>query len=301
MLELIVMPIGLFLPTRSVEDSLYARIRDKADPHAKEFHQTLENMWVDFHPYAPRGFERNLQDSFHQRWWEMYLTLALVRLGLPVTPSRHDHGPDILIEVNGRKIWIEAVAPRPGVTGDAVPEPTLNGCQDLPMRESLLRLTGAVKEKRRKIEGYIQEGIVSERDTNIIAVSSCCLNQFGTLLDFPQPVILRVLAGAGDLVISTNGTNQSCSEFVDTTQRNSGSAVELNLFYQDGYEIVSGILYSPYDPLNAPGRPEEALELFINPNGSPSIPSAITDILPTFSEVSSGLEICWQRTLPSTT
>ena len=289
------MPGSLFLPSIQPEDPLYARIRDRRDIHAEEWHQALQLMWTDFQPYAPRGFRKNLRVSFHQRWWEMYLTLGCVRLGFTVKTFRNDRGPDILIELEGQKVWVEAVAPRPGEATDAVPEPVLNGCQELPIRESILRLTNAIGEKRRKFESYIQQGIVSEDDPCIVAVSSCCLNQFGTILDFPQSVMLRVLAGAGDLVIPINGTRRSYSEFTDTTHRDSGSSVNLNLFYQDGYEIISGVLYSAHDPLNAPGRPEAALELFINPNSRVVIPSAFSDTVPTSSEVSSGQEICWHR------
>ena len=259
--------------------------------------QQLEQLWEEYCPYAPRGFRKKLQYEFHQRWWEMYLMLGLHRLGFPISTCSKDDRPDLLLDFGDVKVWVEAVAPKPGSMSDAVPEPVVDGVQDLPMREALLRLTQAVTAKREALNCYVQRGIVSDKDAFVVAVSSCALNQFGSLLDWPQPVMLRVLAGAGDLAIPLKGSSRPYSKLQDQTFRDSGSPVDLALFYSDEFSAVAGVLYSRDDPLNAPIAPEESFELFINPKGQVRLPEAITQKVLTWSEDrTTGEQVVWKKT-----
>lgn len=291
------MTANLFQRRRLGEDELYARIRDhvRGEPHR----QRLEQMWSDYRVYAPRGFRKKFQFEFHQRWWEMYLTLGLHRLGFPISTSSGDDRPDLLLKFGNTKVWIEAVAPTSGKKSDAVPQPVVNGVKDLPMRECLLRFTQAITAKRDAFTCYIQRGIISDADCLVVALSACGLNQFGTLLEWPQPVMLRVLAGAGDLAIPLSGQATAYSKRKNATFRDSGSPVDLALFYSTEFSQVAGVLYSKQDPLNAPAAPEESFEFFLNPKGRAEVPRAITERLATWSEErSAGQEVVWKRTQP---
>lgn len=292
------MNTGLFQPTSSGEDELYARIRDHSRGELDR--QRLEQMWSDYRSHAPKSFRKKLQYEFHQRWWEMYLTLGLCRLGFPISTFPRDDRPDLLLTFGNTKVWIEAVAPTSGTTSDAVPPPIVNGVEDLPMRECLLRLTQAVTDKRDKFNRYIQRGIVSEADCCIIALSACDLNQFGTLLEWPQPVMLRVLAGADDLAIPLNGTAAVYSKRKNATHRDSRSQVDLALFCSAEFSSVAGVLYSKQDPLNATTVPEESFEFFLNPQGKVTVPAAIQERMTTWSENRSiAHEVVWNRTQPN--
>lgn len=186
-------------------------------------------------------FPKKLQLAFHQRWWEMYLTLGLRWLGLPVSTFRQDDRPDVLLNFGDAKVWIEAVAPKPGTKSDAVPEPVVNGVSDLPMRECLLRLTQAVTAKQKAHNCYLQRGIVSPADAFVIAVSAGALNQFGSLLEWPQPVMLRVLAGAGNLAIPLSESSAAYSKRQDAARRDSGSPVNLAFFYSNEFSSIKGV------------------------------------------------------------
>lgn len=291
------MTTNLFRQTRPGEDKLYARIRD--DVLGKSYRHSLELMWSDYREYAPKGFPKKLQIEFHQRWWEMYLTLGLRRLGFPISTSSRDDRPDLLLKFGNTKVWIEAVAPKSGTKSDAVPQPVVNGVEDLPMRECLLRFTQALMTKKEKLKCYIQRGIVSEADCYVVAVSACSLNQFGTLLEWPQPVMLRVLAGAGDLAIPLSGSASPYSERKDVIFRDSGSSVDLALFDSAEFSSVAGILYSKQDPLNAPRAPDESFEFFLNPRRKVEDPKAITERITTWSkERGTGEEVPWKKTKP---
>lgn len=288
---------NLFQSTRPGEDEFYARIRD--DERAKPYRQRFEEMWSEYRLHAPQGFRKKLQFEFHQRWWEVYLTLGLCHLGLPVSTFFQDDQPDVLLDFGDAKVWVEAVAPNPGAKSDAVPKPVVNGVSDLPMQECLLRLTQAVTVKREALNCYVQRGIVSQADAFVVAVSACALNQFGSLLDWPQPVMLRVLAGAGDLAIPLNKSSAPYSKRKNAARRDSGAPVNLALFYSNEFSSVGGVLYSNQDSLNAPIVPEESFELFLNPKSKVRLPRAITETIATWAEDSSSEErVVWKRTQP---
>jgi len=288
---------NIFLAMRRGEDALYARIRD--DKRGESCRQRLEQMWLEYRSYAPKGFRKKLQYEFHQRWWEMYLTLGLIRLDFSVSTFSQDNHPDILLDFNNTKVWVEAVVPKPGTKSDAVPEQVANGVQDLPMRECLLRLTQAITAKREAVNSYIQRGIVSEKDAFVVAISACALNQFGSLLEWPQPVMLRVLAGAGDLAIPLDWNRSTYSTRQETILRDSGSPVATVLFEEEGYRIISGVLYSNVDPVNAPLSPEKSFSLFLNPRAYVEVPIGIRKKMLTWREKNrTGTEIVWTNTQP---
>ena len=291
------MTTSLFQASRAGEDDLYSRVRDheRAAPNREQ----LERIWSEYQSYAPKSFRKKFQFEFRQRWWEMYLTVGLCRLGFPISTRPRDDGPDLLIEFGSSKVWIEAVAPTGGTTSDAVPEPVVNGVCNLPMRECLLRLTQSVTAKRDGFRAYVRKGIVSQKDCQVIALSACGLNQFGTLLDWPQPVMLRVLAGAGDLVIPLDGSAAPYSKHRDVTCRDSGSPVELALFSSDSFNSIAGVLYSKVDLLNSPVAPEESFEIYVNPNSEVIVPDVMTAKMPKWcGEQNTGQESIWQRTQP---
>ena len=61
-------------------------------------------------------FLTEIRRDFHARFWEMYLTCTFLqdalRLGYRVSCPKP--GPDVLIEYQGRRIWIEATVATDG-------------------------------------------------------------------------------------------------------------------------------------------------------------------------------------------
>ena len=189
---------------RSGEHELYVRLRDSFDTHAVERWKFIHGLWSEYEPYAPKGFSKKLQIEFHQRWWEMYLTVGLLRLGFAAKQNKKDAGPDVIFDMDELQVVIEAVAPRVGRGNDRVPDPIHEGVADLPECECLLRLTNALNEKKSKIQENFDTGVILRDSCTIIALSSTDLNQFGTFLDAVHPAPLSILAGAGPLAISLN-------------------------------------------------------------------------------------------------
>jgi hypothetical protein len=279
------MPENFFKQSDQNEDDLYRRLRD--DPRGNDLKHRIEALWQQYKSCAPKGFVSKAQFEFHQCWWEMYLSVGLMNLGFAVVPSPpHRKGPDILVRLSEQSVlWIEAVAPNIGMASDRVPDPVMNGVAEFPKEKYLLRLSQALNDKRQKFEEYRSAGIMGASDSCIIALSACALNQVGTLLDFPVPVPLSVLAGAANFVL-TGKKEQSFIQRRETLYKNSGGPVDMNLFETESFKMISAVLYSCVDPLNAPEKPETTFQIFINPNATNQVPSRFRHGLETWVRAS---------------
>lgn len=262
-----------WLGARQEEDDLYRRLRD--DSWYADNKKHIECLWKEFESLAPKTFLREAQIYFHQRWWEMYLTVGMLHLsgssGFKVETSKHDKGPDIRIILSDEtRIGIEAVAPNPGSGNDRVPEHELDGVFDVPHDECLLRLAQGINEKKMKFQEYVEKNVLNREDPCVIAISSCALNQFGYLLDFPCPAPLSVLAGAYQMVLSTRKPPYVSKR--QEVKKISGYSVPVCVFEESSFDIISAILYSSEDPLNAPSNPESTFKIFLNPNAKNPLP-----------------------------
>ncbi|MEW8195554.1 MAG: hypothetical protein AB2793_17715 [Candidatus Thiodiazotropha sp.] len=261
---------SLFLPHTENEDDLYRAIQD--DHHLKEFRTLLEKMWDGYKQYAPRGFRQNLQDSFHNRWWEMYLTLGILQLGFDIATNKQDIGPDIKLIVGDSSLWMEAVAPSKGEASDRVPVQEPNTATKMPKREGLLRLTQSILSKKEAFERYVRESVVQVNEPCIIALSGCNLG-LGDTLNSPCPAPMSILTGVDNLVLTPEGQYYTQRQSI---QRDSGSVVDTAVFENEDYQIISAVLYSYDEPLSAP-NPRDSLKLFLNPHAKNPVPPHVYD------------------------
>ena len=182
----------LFLPYCDDEWTWYRNIRDEKENTPDMF--CLERLWRTYQCYnADPHFQKEMQKSeatFYQRFWEMYLGCVLLKQGLPLKKSS-SKGPDICIQHGENKVWVEAVAPTRGETGnpnsvlemeyeelrfnletgEALP---LTGAGYTPDEEKIkLRYLGpAIRHKNNNIQKYIDDGIISPSDPMLIAINS---------------------------------------------------------------------------------------------------------------------------------
>lgn len=276
------------------ESKLYARIRDyEKDSSVKS---QIENFWKKFESHAfPKYLEKVQSDrNFHQRWWEMFLGVGLLNLNCNINTSPIEKGPDFLISLTSQNIWIEAVAPNIGNSSDAVPE-LLEGVHNLPEVEFLLRLTNSLNYKLDVFNNYKEKGLVSDNDYCIIAISTCALNQYGSLMDFPAPAPLKVLAGVGNLVLDKDN---NYVQYRAEIQKKSGCLVETSLFSLKSYSKICAVLYSYSDPLNSPDKPETTFQLFLNPFNSQNVNNTLLNIfndIEIWYQTINGKYIIWQK------
>ena len=91
-------------------------------------------------------FEQQLDRDPHARLWEMMLAKILKSEGYE--PKSTDHGPDFVIERDGKRVFIEAICPGPGDEDNpnSVP-PIVYGApiaQEIPVSQIVLRIRSAL-------------------------------------------------------------------------------------------------------------------------------------------------------------
>jgi type I restriction enzyme S subunit len=134
---------------------------------------------------APPNFRSEIiggsERAFWAHVWEAMLFRHLSALGFEFRKGHvtkaGQHGPDFGIIHNGRTIWIEAVVPGPeGIPPDSLELPKTIAFRAKPYDQILLRWTSVLKDKREKLQRYLDEEIVSPDDATVIAINGSRLS-----------------------------------------------------------------------------------------------------------------------------
>lgn len=234
-------------------DVVYANVRDLPKYAPDKAH--AEKLWNSFEPYADAEFLNEIQNAFHQRFWEMYLGNVLIQIGHHIGSSPKNHGPDLFVQKDGEKIWIEAVAAKRGDGPDGPANPQDGMVEVMPglkidaisVKESvdtdfddltgfssssgerfrinvkafdekpiLLRYRTAIDAKVKQHSKYIAKGKVNKNEPYVIAV-----NGAGIPLDMMQddpPRILKALFGLGDEQVTINTSTMDAIEATFTSR-----------------------------------------------------------------------------------
>lgn len=196
---------------------------------------------------------------YWQRLSEVLLANELLEVGLPMLPSRN--GPDFLIELDGRRIWIEVICPQPtGVPADWLAQPT-GQVVAFPHEALLLRWTAAIKEKAEKllgnaagVKGYLEKGIVAAGDTYVIAVNGRLLRgpHFATITGISQfPFAVEAAFAVGPITVminlDTGAQAGSGHQHRPTIRKPNGAQVPAYTFLDPAFGAVSAIWATDVD------------------------------------------------------
>ena len=231
-------------------DPAYINLRCAASPDAKIGHDFTEQLWDQYHPYADDHFLTEIKRDFHARFWEMCLTCALLQRAQQqgYTVSCPKPGPDVLIEHEGRRIWVEAVIATDGEAGkpDSVTPPELGKASTVPDEKIILRYRSAIGAKHLKHAGYLSNRIVSRDDPYIIAVNGYALSY--RWADAEMPRILKAVFPLGQLQFlfdrDTRKLTGSQHQFRPNIDKLSGAEVSTNLFASEQCNGISAVLHS---------------------------------------------------------
>ena len=252
---------SIFSNTCSVE---YRNVRDaqSAQPeHVREWleraQEHCEDLWKEFRPYADRHFISEFSRHFHQRWFEMYLAVSLMRRGFEINSK--NKGPDILMEVDGRKMWIEAVCVTAGELGrpDSVPRIPNGKLARVPMDQYALRILSSLQEKAAKLRAYIDKGIVLECEILAVAINVHKIDGTVPYLHLDD-IVMRSLFGLGGGLMKfdkyTGELKETDREIVSEIVKSSGSPVEVQPFVDGSMKHVSAALMFHCDAANIPKK-----------------------------------------------
>lgn len=229
------------------EDRAYSNLRDEVSETARACKQFSERLWAEYHAYADDQFLIEIRRDFSARFWEMYLTCTFLqdapRLGYTVSCPKP--GPDILIEHEGRRVWIEAI-----VATDGDPARPDSAVEDhsgkIPDEKIILRYANAIDAKHAKYVAYRKNDIVGTDDAYVIAI-----NGYPLSYRWAEPEIPRVLKALFPLgapqVFIDRGTGEIVGarhQFRPSVKKASGSVVPTDIFLNDSYCGISAVLHS---------------------------------------------------------
>jgi type I restriction enzyme S subunit len=199
----------------------------------------LERKWSIFKHLSDAHFVSEFTSGDNEklvsRYWEMYLGCYFLENGFEVSSA--DEGPDFCVTIGGKKCWVEAVVPSPGLGDNRLPEEYLNPfvdgenrsevkVVDFPNEEILLRWTSSIDQKWRMHSRYRANDIVGIGDHYVIAVNSCLLGSGGGDGISGYPMALESVYPIGPQVV--------------TVDRNSGKAISTNLKYRPAVTNANG-------------------------------------------------------------
>lgn len=268
--------MSLFSPGDATDQS-YLNVRDSADARIATIREHTEQLWVEYECHADPHFLTECRRDFHARFWEMYLVVTLMRLGHKVTCPKP--GPDAGIVVEGRRIWFEAVAPKPGADGapDRVPEMRMDEMNWVPNEQIILRYLNAVRTKlTEQYPRWREAGIVAEQDALVIAVNPKEIAH--ELVDTIPPRIVQVAFPIGPPTVSLEGRSGKVLEEVYQRRvaipKANGAVVPTGAFLHDTGVSLSGLLCSRVDVANYPAQLGAVFQFVPNPLARAQVPEA---------------------------
>ena len=216
----------------------------------KERKEIFDSLWQIYQPLADKHFLSDCKKHFHQRTWEMYLGVVLIKNDLNISSS--EKGPDFVVD-KGREneIFVEATACTRGDTKDAVPEEYFAEkveeirVQDVPYDKMLIRLANSLDSKYSKYKNFIKK----KDKPYIIAINRAGL---GYLDDIP--LILKCLFGLGFQSFQMiNGKFFNAGwEMKKIVFKESGVKVPISFFEEEEHGIISAVIYSEKSVLDCP-------------------------------------------------
>ena len=155
---------------------------DQQFANAPALHYEMLELWSWFYAHDfPNSdsfaeFISGKRESLAQRTWEMLLARHLDSQGHKIVCPIS--GPDFYFDHDGKRIWVEAIAPKPeGLPAEWL-EPDFSGVRNFPHEAMLLRWTSAIDSKWKQLQQYRAKGIVKPTDAYVIAVNGCQLSTF---------------------------------------------------------------------------------------------------------------------------
>jgi hypothetical protein len=234
-------------------DPTYLTVRDRKHEDAALARANCEDLWRGFEPLATEHFLAEFSSRFHQRWFEMYLTVTLLRAGLNVIPSV-EAAPDVRVQLgDGTTLWVEAICPTGGNPDNpdhvAHAPPMKSGDRPqfgvVPREQVTLRVRGALHDKAAKVQAYRADGTIAPGDQALIAVN---------IWDIPHASYNPDTFGAGAVyglgdryAVIDPGKRKAVEtgwQHRPFLIRSSGVAIDAAPFLNPGHEHVTGALIS---------------------------------------------------------
>jgi hypothetical protein len=264
---------------------MYAALRSPTSEKQRRVRAHVEGLWQIYHYYAEPLFLSEFSLQFHERWFEMYLAVCLLKAGAQLQKTLPP-GPDLLVNANGRRLWIEAACASGGHPGlpDTVEEPVRPGPEEasaggiVPWDLIALRIRSSIEEKRRKYDRYLERGIVTADDSLLIALN---VYKIPFASADVERYVFRALFGIGNQVIMfdrntaqpVGSTNQQLLAIAKVA---TGSEVGTMPFIDASMPAISAVIVSSHEAVAA--AHENTADLTLYPNLTATAPWRFGDL-----------------------
>jgi type I restriction enzyme S subunit len=202
---------------------------------------------------ADAHFREDARAHFIERFWEMYLAVALIERGFQLVPGTGT-GPEFSFNQGSGHFWVEAVAPGPGTGADRVPDIELGIASKVPTERILLRFANAVVEKRNRYHSALQAGIIGPASGYVLAINSRRIPHapYGNTL----PYYLQALLPIGDLTVMLNRSTREIEDRFYAARekilKSNTAPVSTQPLLNTDFGFVSAVLHSSVDCVNRP-------------------------------------------------
>lgn len=259
----------------------YRNLREGAYQTERQIVAALEAMWEQFEPYADEEFRQGFARDPESRFWEMFLACALLQAGKVLLPSKDrpktGGRPDICVVEEGRRIWVEAIAPTKGEDPqDRIPDlVALNEgghVRNQPKRQIQLRITSALWNKTRVVKRYLKSGTIRGDDIVVIAIGAAHLGIYAAGVGIP--LALSSVFPIGDQYVTLSRESlevlRGGYEHSFEIQRACGE-ISRTAFLDETFAPVSGLIWSRVSIGNM-RRGERPLSFIHNPMAQTAMP-----------------------------
>ena len=262
-----------FLPGEAT-DPTYINVRDKEDlSDAKAY---TEELWTIYRHLSDPNFLTDARNHFLQRFWEMYVACALMHRGFDLRRVG-SKGPEFYFIHEGRRIWVEAIAPGPGDGPDRVSELNDDEMIAVPVEKILLRFTGALQEKSQRYLAAVKNGIVQQGESVLLAINSRGIPYAPYGGEMPYVVKAYLPFGAHAFTIDTQADKitKSFNQFRPEIHKKNLSPVATTSFLNPDFSNFLAVLHSSVDCMNHPEELGAEFMVLHNPSAthplSPSV------------------------------
>lgn len=254
----------------------YTRIANKKNNNFVKYREICEDLWSIYQPFSDPDFKELFATEFWPRLWEMYLTSALAQ-NYQIIEKHHSEGPDITLNLNGRRAFVEAVCP----TGGKDVTSKSNRLRNKQVRQNYslifekvestsieLRIQSVIKDKMDKYNTYMKNCIITREDPYILGIAL-------TRIPFAQsdyqelPWLLKSILPIGPEVsiidMKTGLLSGNRVEFKPTNFKVNGSPVSKEIFASEEYADLSAIIFTRMDIPNSINGLNDEIFIVKNP------------------------------------
>ena len=251
-------------------------IRTRSDANRYHARELIESLWPIYQIYADPHFLEEARHNFRQRFWEMYLTCALLQHKFELHRIGCS-GPEYYFICNDRRVWVEAIAPGPGEGPDRLYETPDNVAGTVSEPKIILRYTHALREKQRQWKASLAAGRVQANDRLLLAIN--CSGIPDARFGAEMPFVFKAYFPIGSLIYEVGSTSSKIKSSYHSRReeiiKERGSPVATTSFQNPEFSLFCAVLHSGVDHL---GFTRQIGADFLVLHNSLSIPSLPSDL-----------------------